>query len=418
MTSNVSKSGGDMKKVVRRKQDHVCHKCVNDDALAEIIKTEGSKGTCAYCQTPTVQVLAIKSLAESISSLLQTDFTDEPEVAGYSSSEGDGSGTALSVEEVFESIDYVPDVDELVTALAGSMSPEWWVRESDRTMSSSGRWRAGWTRFKRAVKYHRRFTFWSMGDDENEPGDPAHLPVGEMLKEIGKVVRAADLLKTVKKGSGFWRVRVHDADMQLKSNRGLTPPPQSKALQPNRMSPSGVVMFYGSEDYETACKETIDVLAHRARAVTGGIFKAKRDLLLLDLVNLPEVPSYFDIANKAKREALSFLPGFAKDLSSPVKRDGREHVDYVPTQAFTEYVRFRMKGENKASIDGIRYPSAHDGKACVVLFCGSNECETDQETEVDEPWLALDAKSVCTKLVRKLAFLEVREMSARKDKAR
>ena len=35
------------------------------------------------------------------------------------------------------------------------------------------------------------------------------------------------------------------------------------------------------------------------------------------------------------RAALSFLRGFVEDLAKPIKKDGREHIEYVPTQIVT-----------------------------------------------------------------------------------
>jgi RES domain len=63
---------------------------------------------------------------------------------------------------------------------------------------------------------------------------------------------------------------------------------------------------------------------------------------------------------------LLFLFSFARDLSKPVILDGREHIEYVPTQVVTEYMR-RLPD---AAIDGILHASAQSAGTSCVIFCG------------------------------------------------
>lgn len=51
-------------------------------------------------------------------------------------------------------------------------------------------------------------------------------------------------------------------------------------------------------------------------------------------------PSIFDPAGRVQYFGLRFLQQFVGDVTLPVELDGREHIDYVPTQVFTEYVRY------------------------------------------------------------------------------
>jgi hypothetical protein len=67
------------------------------------------------------------------------------------------------------------------------------------------------------------------------------------------------------------------------------------------------------------------------------------------------------------RPVLSFLRHVVRKMSQPIARDDRVHIDYVPTQVVTEYVR--AEGDGDRLIDGIRYPSAaHPGGSSYVLF--------------------------------------------------
>jgi hypothetical protein len=152
-------------------------------------------------------------------------------------------------------------------------------------------------------------------------------------------------------------------------------------------------MFYGAEDWHTAVLETTDRVRDAGKFVTGGQFRSERNLQILDLVDLPDPPSYFDADYRASRLAIAFLRHFRDEVSKPIDRDDRAHVEYVPTQAFTEYVRFQMTGLENSPIHGIRYLSAKTGRANVVLFCGQDECVDEPFTPEVERWLVLEPKS-------------------------
>jgi hypothetical protein len=62
-----------------------------------------------------------------------------------------------------------------------------------------------------------------------------------------------------------------------------------------------------------------------------------------------------------------FMSRFLRDFSSPIERDDRIHIDYVPTQVITEYLRDTKL--NGRQVDGIKYRSARSkGGICYVLF--------------------------------------------------
>ena len=71
---------------------------------------------------------------------------------------------------------------------------------------------------------------------------------------------------------------------------------------------------------------------------------------------------------------MEFLHDFSKEVSRPIERDDRIHIEYLPTQAFTEYIRYRFKDDNGAPLDGIMFNSSilNAGKN-VVLFCNKEE---------------------------------------------
>ncbi len=75
---------------------------------------------------------------------------------------------------------------------------------------------------------------------------------------------------------------------------------------------------------------------------------------------------------------LAFLRAFAYDLTRPVDKDQREHVEYVPSQVVTEYFRFRFRDHGGHPVCGILYPSAAlDGGRSCVLFAGHEDFTDD-----------------------------------------
>ena len=105
------------------------------------------------------------------------------------------------------------------------------------------------------------------------------------------------------------------------------------------MSPAGIVMTYVSEDAATALAETAD----KPGTYAVGQFRALRDITILDLADLPPIPSLFEEISDTlpydPHKALRFLHRLADDISRPIERDDRVHIEYVPTQVVTEFLR-------------------------------------------------------------------------------
>lgn len=117
-----------------------------------------------------------------------------------------------------------------------------------------------------------------------------------------------------------------------------------------------------------------------------------RPLEVLDLSELPPVPSIF-AASREQRGAHQFLWEFVKSITAPVVHDGREHIEYVPTQILTEYFRERVK-RGRAALDGIVYPSARrPGGRCVVVFASHEALDPNRMWGDEEPLLKIDLSS-------------------------
>jgi RES domain-containing protein len=129
-------------------------------------------------------------------------------------------------------------------------------------------------------------------------------------------------------------------------------------------------MFYGALEEATALAETYVRHDGRPAEATIAVFELVEDLNVINLTALPEYPSVFgsDEGN-LDRPGVHFLHSFARDFVQAVDKDGREHVEYVPSQIVTEYIRYRLADKAGKLIKGILYPSARTerGTGCVLF---------------------------------------------------
>lgn len=185
-----------------------------------------------------------------------------------------------------------------------------------------------------------------------------------ILEDLGGILRNMDgILHTIPIGTTLYRTR--SLEKELDDSFGfndITSTPDIYAGQ-CRMSPAGVSMFYGAFDMETAVDESIKTANEKALVI--GEFKTIRELTVVDLLALPtEVSIWMD-----KWEAVSFLKSFHKDITRPLLNNAKEAIEYIPSQIFTEYLRWMFTDKKGRNIDGLMYRSCRTQKANVVLFC-------------------------------------------------
>ena len=149
-------------------------------------------------------------------------------------------------------------------------------------------------------------------------------------------------------------------------------------------------MFYGSDHEDTALKETASGSGYFAI----GRFETLRSARLLDLTVIPPIPSLFepilDGTKVSPRRVLKFLHHVAGEVSRPIERGDGTHVDYVPTQVVTEFVRDQLTWAN-SRVDGIKYlSSVHPGYVSYVLFANQdNVLSTPTSRWSKDCWLKL-----------------------------
>ena len=359
---------------------NICPECIGDPALAEFISNNATQGSCKYCGQERDRPFAsrLSVVAEHMATIVNEEF--QHVARGTEGLYHDGFENLLLLE-----IEFKPTNDCVRTDIASFFNKRIWGWKD----TFSDRLQCAWNRFCDKVRHSRRYTFWWSTEDIVPEGHPLHLPASKVLDEVSIVVAELGLIRELPIGTEFWRAQPHKNGKSPKPPEEFTSAPVNLAVTPNRMSPAGIPMFYGADDFETAVCEITPKdapLGWRASAVR---FKALRPLQVLDLsVDLaPKLRqrSYFALDGRRWRHYLRFLEQFSGDVSQRFIYDHeflqrcagepRPEIDYAPTQVFTEYVRYHLHSPGGQPIDGIRYRSSlSDSGCCVVLFFDQDDC--------------------------------------------
>jgi len=304
-----------------------------------------------------------------------------------------GSATYDSYD-IVDGLPVLSGNDRVVQEVVDCLGDQEWCERSPYSLTGVERYAVSWEEFCRTVKHKIRYFF----DSKDKPDDFSdNIPVPDMLDELRDIIDNAGLVKTLEAGTQFFRIRLHQVKELCDSWRTLGPPP-SAAAPSNRMSAAGISVFYAAMDMATATAETTANLdSADTRILTGATWTNTRPLTVLDLSKLPPTPSIFAQV-RHERDHLVFLRQFVKSITQPVRHDGREHTEYVPSQIVTEYFRHRYRFENNARLDGIVYPSArYRGGRSAVIFASQEDLNPRPHEWIAQDWapvLTVDPKSI------------------------
>ena len=370
---------------------NVCVNCFDDHDLKQVIWRNRQTGRCGFCDSRKVAVIPLHGMADYLERLMRANYCLAVDELPFESREGgyQGSWTSTTWELLIEDIGVPltgPGEEDIGYALAEEIGDEIWCSPNWTSLDPDESLRFSWEEFCLIVKHQRRFFFQGFG--KRPYGGVDDRSPAELLEEIRDIIDDEGLVKQVPKGMDVFRARPRKRGVRYTSAADLGPAPIAKALQTNRMNPPGIPMLYGADRKSLALAEV------RSRRASIAKFRTTREVNLLDLTKLPRIPGFFAGGSRSRRLKLSFLHGFAAEIVKPIPRDEKNHVDYLPTQVFTEFLRDAEFGGVK--LDGIRYPSA-TGKegANVVLFatCGDVEGVPGDDlgplTVTPKPWLKL-----------------------------
>lgn len=361
----------------------ICEACVTDPALKYWVSQNLSDPACRFCGEESEDLIAA-SFDEFVGVVLTGVRFDwnHPDDEGimYISAEGGYQASISDTWDVLGDYDISEDSD-VIDAIIEVVGSDGWVGRGYYAGDKSQRLEWGWDAFKDVVKHQTRYVFLTPEEDDHF----TEVPPSRMLTTIGATVvdelAELNLVNEIPAETDLFRIRIGADPYQTGAEIGT--PPAQFATQSNRMSPAGIPMFYGAFDVETARLETFDPEHHAGQILSIGTFRPTRNLRVLDLADLPDIPSVFEEDGHHRIHPLRFLHAFAGDIAKPIARDGREHIEYVPTQIVTEYFRRVFRDAEDQAIDGIVYQSSRaGGERAFVLFCENEQCFLAEEGPV------------------------------------
>lgn len=371
----------------------VCANCFGDPGLVRFVQKNAVSNGCSFCQTMGPEPIAadINLVSGHFLARVFEEYDLAVEQLGWIGSEGGWIGPhwdawELALEEL--GLEF-PNRNEgkLLPLLFGEHYEQDWCEENAYGLDARNRARYSWNHFCKVVMHQRRYFFL---DDRGDPHEPDVYSPAEVLQTIFDYAHQLGLFRQLPCGSRLVRARFQGNESRYNTAEELGPPPLEQATQPNRMSPAGIPMFYACDDEETALMETASGPAN----FSVGVFETTRTATLLDLTAVPPVPGLFDPvcegSQAAPRRVLQFLNHITEEISRPIERGERVHVEYVPTQVVTEFVRNRLTPDG-SRVDGVRYRSSvRPEHVAYVLFADQgNVIGTTSHSGSGDRWLRL-----------------------------
>lgn len=382
-------------------EGNVCANCFLDPALKKFVKNNAISNKCDFCDRHSKRPIAapFDDVVGVIVSAFHYEWNNpDNEGIGFESAEGGYLASLVDTYDLIYDHYEISDNESVCIKLHDSIINQLWV-EKDYYIGSEGkRFQWGWDAFRNEVTYKKRFVFLY---DEGRERDYGEITPSDFLFDLANFknnrLDRVSLIKKIMPDIDIFRVRAHKT--KLKTSKELGAVPQDKANQANRMSPAGISMFYGAFDAVTSIKETFDPnIKKDEKWISIAAFRPTRTLLFLDLATLPSIPSIFDEEKRHMIQALRFFHGFARDISKPISRNGREHVEYVPTQIVTEFFKHIYRTGNGMRLDGIIYRSSkNEGKTACVIFC--DNVQACDEIDAHKDSCLLELKKVTYKKI-------------------
>ena len=383
-----------MRLILSSSSKFVCGDCIDNDGIQGFISANAEADHCSFCRAGSGEPLAapLDEVGEYINRCLRQEYGDAVVELLWDGEEKEYFGSNWDSYELLTGVVELELPNDqsgvLLGELVGCLDDTTWCERNGLGLTDREYAQYSWAYFCDAVMRQRRFFFLDIGPN---PYEPEVYEPGHVLRDIFDYANEAGLFKELAAGTHLYRARWETPDAQLETPQELGPPPEEKATQANRMSAPGIVMLYACDDIDTALLE----VAQEPGSFVVGCWRILRPAIVLDLTDIPAIPGLFErdpeVGQEVSRRALTFLHHVADQISRPITRDDRIHIEYVPTQVVTEFLRARVRWRGKA-IDGVKYASAaHPGGASYVLFANRDHIVMDHPNSESEetPWLEL-----------------------------
>lgn len=372
----------------------ICPEHINDEYLKKIAGEHVDSASCSFCRRKPINgrpfAAPMDVIVAPIFEAIHASYGDITAApwAGVGSDLPPGTGEVVLAVTQDDFDEFV--LEAVVEAIAGAIAtPTHWYKRDNR-----GHFSYSWGRFAETVRNESRFVFIAQPrtGGENEP--PARL-AGFLEGLLTYARKSTGMLHPLPKGTRLYRGRMTDDALKLQRDAegapakvlGAAPPEKAAA---GRMSGEGVPLFYAATTVKTAVAE-IALHSPYDHAVIGE-FITEKVLTVLDFTATPKLPSRYDAERQTQRMFGEFVGEFVDAITRPVILDGRERVDYIPTQVVTEYLRWVPERR----IDGIAFRARADNSGKnVVLFTASGDVQDNPRTATGrDPMLSISRNGI------------------------
>lgn len=342
--------------------ERVCHKCFTDEGIKQYIKEHSQGVGCDYCNS-NVKSHEIAEVIDYIHNCLLSEYEHPAECMGWNGKEGGYIGaTTYDSYEILEEVGFETNSDELFESIASNLPTDHWCQRDPYQLRDREEATYTWANFTDLIKYKCRYMFLLHESMEKEKSLDRVL-ISSILDHILESFKCAELIRKLPKGTILYRARYYDQDkkFELKIEELAVPP--TGITKSSRMSPAGIPMFYASDDISTSLRE---IKVQKGDNVAIADFVLESELQIIDLTAIPSMPSIFCEKSSHLRDQIYFLNQFLKDFIKPIEKDGREHIDYVPTQVVAEFCKYNLK-INGQNIKGFKFPSSVSDRG--ISYC-------------------------------------------------
>ena len=373
----------------------VCSNCFIDSGLISYIKNNAQDRGCTYCKNKDAKSLDFQALIDFMFEEIKKVYPPQPNLQALNPSLNHLTHVITeNLTPLYKITERdLTEKDPLLTDVITSLKnkSQYWHVEKDKNERMI--WHQ-WLRFSHNISYIDRYSI-SYEDLK-------------LLAVIKKLINKYDLKTILEKGKDvFYRARAfkeksiakmiinyanfpnpsaarHQKSGQIIYTASLdksTPeikdillsilgPPLSENIknQSTRISPAGIPVFYCSTDPIVAIGEVALSWGKNIEIQSGvwtgdnipiAVFNLNRDIPIIDFSKI-NTPSFFEVSsNKKERSEMAFLSLIIKSFSNPIRKDGREHTEYVPTQNLSNFLKnqsFNFSSLKSCPL-GIKYPS-------------------------------------------------------------
>lgn len=343
-----------------------CKNCFRNEHVIAVIEKNDTIGDCDHCDAKATYIIPESEIGPYLYACIRKAY--EPRRYGQA------KDSCISVREIFDwqgvfsgEIYEWDLVDDLICSIGNESLDEFdepLFKPSDlyrlldeETERHFNDYSMSWGEFKDQILHYARFF-----DIGGESGTRERL-----LSSIRELLPFLE--HTIPAGTMLWRSRECDIDIVDSDSRylgnELGPPPPAFASN-GRMNPRGIPYFYTAEDANTA------IIESRSRFGFSNVHARFETIVPIRVVDINRSLAFrpkniFDPEYRHEEHWVSsFLYDFHCEISRPIT-DAGALLDYVPTQVFSEYIRY-------LGYNGIRFRSSvHNGGTNCVLFCGPVE---------------------------------------------